>query len=283
MPRYIIGIISVLLFLIVTWPVYALEDAILLTGVVVKAKVDYDSNSRIYRYEYTISNGKESRGRIDSFVITIRRPDGAERLSEEYLLKRTPDPVVSLPDELRVAMERFQEMLPPIVPVSLTSPSNWVSITIGNARWGTDEGTIGPGETLSGFEMESPGLPTIREFHADPKVDDPPARRDVIFADKTIGPTAPPSVIVYAEFIGDLISLGREAYKLGWIKEDVLLNDIEVGLKKAKDAAEAFKDKEAHEAVSSLLARVEAAKETVLTPEGYALLKYNLQYLLKKI
>lgn len=282
MLRYLI-ILPILFFTIETVPVSALENEVLLTDVLVNARVDFDSDRKIYRYKYTLSNGKNSRGRIDSFVVTIRIPDGAERLSEELLFKRTPDPVASLPDELSEALKRFQEVLPPIVPVSLSSPSTWVSITLGNARWGSDEGAIGPGELLSGFVIESPGLPTIREFHADPKVNDPPAGRELIFVGKTIGPTAPPSVIVYEEFIGNLSSLGKEAHKLGWIKESGFLEALEEGLMKAKDAMEVFKLDAAKEVVSSLLAKVETAKEGGLTPEGYALLKYNLIYLLKKI
>lgn len=283
MLKYIISIMSVLFFLMVTQPGPALGNEALLTGVYVSARVTFDSNSKIYQYEYSLSNGKESKGRIDSFIVTIRTPDGGERLSDAYLIKKGPDPVAALPDELRTAMERFQEMLPPIVPVSLTSPSAWISITMGNARWGSDEATIGAGEMLSGFVIESPGLPTIREFHADPKVDNPPAGRDLIFQGKTIGPTAPPSAIVYDEFIGHLTSMGREAFKLGWIKKDELFDDIEVGLKKARNAAEVFKEKDTKDAISTLLDKVEAAKEAGLSPEGYALLKYNLQYLLKKL
>lgn len=282
MLRYLI-ILPILFFTIETVPVSALENEVLLTDVLVNARVDFDSGRKIYRYKYTLSNGKNSRGRIDSFVVTIRIPDGAERLSEELLFKRTPDPVASLPDELSEALKRFQEVLPPIVPVSLSSPSTWVSITLGNARWGSDEGAISPGELLSGFVIESPGLPTIREFHADPKVNDPPAGRELIFVGKTIGPTAPPSVIVYEEFIGNLSSLGKEAHKLGWIKESGFLEALEEGLMKAKDAMEVFKLDAAKEVISSLLAKVETAKEGGLTPEGYALLKYNLIYLLKKI
>lgn len=283
MLKYIIAIMPVLFFLMGTHPGFALENEALLTGVYVSARVTFDSNSKIYQYEYTLSNGKESKGRIDSFIVTIRTPDGGERLSDEYLLKKGPDPVASYPDELRAAMERFREMLPPVVPVSLTSPTAWISITIGNARWGSDEGTIGPGEMLSGFVIESPGLPTIREFHADPKVDNPPAGRDLIFQGKTIGPTAPPSAMVYTEFIEGLSSMGREAHKLGWIKEGGFLKGLEADLKKANDAIEIFKMGVAKDAISSLLAKVEAAKEEGLSPEGYALLKYNLQYLLKKI
>ncbi len=283
MLKYIIAIMSVLFFLMGTQPCSALENEALLTGVHVSARVNFDGNSKIYQYEYTLSNGKESKGRIDSFIVTIRTPDGGERLSDEYLLKKGPDPVASYPDELRAAMERFREMLPPVVPVSLTSPTAWISITIGNARWGSDEATIGPGEMLAGFAIESPGLPTIREFHADPKVDNPPAGRELIFQGKTIGPTAPPSVIVYAEFIENLSSMAREAHKLGWIKEGGFLKGLEEGLKKANDAIEVFKIGVAKDAVSSLLAKVEAAKEEGLSPEGYALLKYNLQYLLKKL
>jgi hypothetical protein len=283
MLKYIIAMMHVLFFLMGTQPGSALENEALLTGVEVKARVNFDSNSNIYLYEYTLSNGKESKGRIDSFIVTIRYPDGGERLSDAYLFKKGPDPVAALPDELRTAMERFQEMLPPIVPVSLTSPSAWVSITLGNARWGSDEGTIGAGEVLSGFAIESPGLPTIREFHADPKVSKPPASREIIYVGKTIGPTAPPSAIVYDEFIRYLTSMEREAYKLGWIKEDKLFDDIEIGLKKTREAAELFKEEEAHKTISSLLDKVEAAKEGGLSPEGYALLKYNLQYLLKKL
>lgn len=282
MLKYLI-ILPILFFTIETVPVSALENEVLLTDVLVNARVDFDSDRKIYRYEYTLSNGKNSRGRIDSFVVTIRIPDGGERLSEELLFKRTPNPVASLPDELSEALKRFQEVLPPIVPVSLSSPSTWVSITLGNARWGSDEGAIGPGELLSGFVIESPGLPTIREFHADPKVNDPPAGRELIFVGKTIGPTAPPSVIVYEEFIGNLSSLGKEAHKLGWIKESGFLEALEDGLMKAKDAMEVFKLDVAKEVISSLLAKVETAKEGGLTPEGYAFLKYNLIYLLKKI
>lgn len=283
MLKYIIAIMPVLFFLIGTQPSFAVGNEALLAGVYVSARVNFDSNTKIYQYEYTLSNGKESKGRIDSFIITIRTPDGGERLSNEYLLKRGPDPVAALPDELRAAMERFQEMLPPIVPVSLTSPSAWISITIGNARWGSDEATIGAGEHLSGFAIESPGLPTIREFHADPKVDNPPAGRELIFQGKTIGPTAPPAAIVYTEFIEGLSTLGREAHKLGWIKDGGFLKGLEEGLKKANDAIDVFKMGVAKDAVSLLLAKVEAAKEDGLSPEGYALLKYNLQYLLKKI
>lgn len=261
----------------------AQDNEILLKDIQVDAIVDFNSSSKIYRYDYKISNGKNSTGRIDSFVVSVRSPEGGARLSDEGLSRGTPDTTAFLPDELRLAMEKFKDALPPIVPIYLSSPSNWVSIILGTARWGSEERTIGPGESLSGFVIESPGLPTIREFHADPKVNDPPARREIVFQGKTIGPTAPPSQMDYEEFIGNLVSLGKEANKLGWIKDGTLLDAVEGDLKKATNAIGVFKKAEAKDAVSSLLTKVEAAKESGLTPEGYALLKYNLQYLLQKL
>ncbi|MBI5749595.1 MAG: hypothetical protein HZA00_10770 [Nitrospinae bacterium] len=133
------------------------------------------------------------------------------------------------------------------------------------------------------------------------------------FKGKTLGPTAPPADFKPIDFLNYIISLKHEAYKLGWIiqgkdddkgkKEDEekgIMKSLDEKLDKAKKKLEKGDTKEAVEKLKSFIHEVEGLykedkdeekdkkekedhRHEHITSEGYALLKYNAQYLIEKL
>ena len=109
---------------------------------------------------------------------------------------------------------------------------------------------------------------------------------------KTIGSTPPPADFKPIEFLDYIISMKHEAFSLGWVKNKGIENSLDVKLNNAKKKIEQGNIIAAKNILNAFINEVEAQGcETYqncpegkhLTPEAYALLKYNVQYLIGKL
>ncbi|GAB4536928.1 MAG: hypothetical protein Fur0020_05280 [Thermodesulfovibrionia bacterium] len=256
----------------------------------------------VYTYSYTVTSGSTNTGQIWSFDIDIRQPQGSLELSGEGLvngpgyLKHTSAQVLSEPTT------------PKMIPVGLFSPSNWNSgpDILGQVGWGADDDQdmIYPGRSLGGFQITSRGLPGIRDFRIEPDLIPPSEESDitieqiqevedkVAFKGKTIGPTAPPANFKPIDFLNYIIDLKHQSVSLGWIKNEGIENSLDAKMENAGKKIEAGDTKTAKNILNAFINEVEAQGcETYekcpegkhLTPEAYALLKYNVRYLIEQL
>lgn len=288
-----------------------------LRGVEVKTEANLDPGTGRFTYKYTITNSSSSIGNLISLEIDVSYPKGGTSLSNEGLI--IPLGKTSFTFEQTISRLASLKKVE-IVPVGMGRPIGWIAgLSIdGYASWdGGDYVYLKPGQSLSGFSLDSYGLPGIRDFMAEPSLDSDadyyPGWESVKDAEypsqaiiakvkeleekvsirgKTIGPTAPPADFKPIEFLDYIISQKHEAFSLGWIKNKGIENSLDAKLDNAKKKIEAGDNKTAKNILNAFINEVEAQGcETYekcpggkhLTPEAYALLKYHVQYLMEKL
>ncbi len=112
---------------------------------------------------------------------------------------------------------------------------------------------------------------------------------------KTIGPGKLPEKFNATDFIDHLIDLKHQAQELGWIKAeggDGIIQALDQKLNNAKAAIARGNTRSATKILKAFIKQVEAQsckthddckKGKHLSPEAYALLKYNAEYLLENL
>jgi hypothetical protein len=192
----------------------------------------------------------------------------------------------------------------------------------GSAAWSSAlypvvDTKIAPGKELAGFIMTSYGLPAIKIYKAEPHYigDDKDLDKfikglseaerlkyageyiqafydSIAWKGMTIGPTAPSSDFKPLDFINYIINMKHEAFSLGWITNKGIENSLDAKLDNAKKKIEQGNITAAKNILEAFINEVEAQGcETYqtcpsgkhLTPEAYALLKYNVQYLIGRL
>lgn len=266
-----------------------------------KAEVIIDGS--IYTYNYTIISGSTNTGKIWSFDIDIRQSQGGVELSAEGLVngpgyaKHTSAQILSEPTT------------PKMIPVGLWSPLNWNSglSVFGQAGWGSNDAQyrILPGQRLTGFQIITRGLPSIKDFKIEPKLIPPsagdteepslaPTPEEALsiiqavedkasFKGKTIGPTAPPADFRPVEFLNYIITLKHQSTSFGWIKNAGIEQSLDAKLDNARKKLKEENITAAKNILNAFLNEVEAQNGKHLTSEAYALLKYNVQYLIDNL
>ncbi len=178
----------------------------------------------------------------------------------------------------------------------------------GTLSWGVDSNDylILPGSMTRGFQIFSQGLPSIREIIIKPdwiltvegyvsEEDIEKSKRvekEITFIGKTVGPTAPPADFKPVAFIEYIVDLKHQAVSLGWIKDEGIVNSLDVKLDNAKKKLEQDSPGAAKNILNAFINEVEAQGCATyencpsgkhLTSEAYALLKYNAQYLIDNL
>jgi hypothetical protein len=255
-----------------------------------------------FKYGYTITNGPTSGGTIWLVNIDISQPKGGLLLSGVGLSNGQGFLANS-----SIAMSMRKQAVA-TVPVGIASPSNWfggVSVS-GTVQWGAgnDLAVVFPQQSVSGFQLSSPGLPAIRSFTARPHLDvdalpiaplagpDDLARyitdleafeKQVTTQGVTIAPTAPPAEFQPAQFLKTILGYKEQALIQGWITNRGIANSLDVKLNAALDALQAEDSKTAKNILNALLNEVKAQTDKHLTPDAIALLQFNTEYLISKI
>ncbi len=172
--------------------------------------------------------------------------------------------------------------------------------------WHGDQG-LEPTWSTDGFALESPDLPGIMTAYFRGKVptliwpsEIPGGKIGAqIFAlevfpanhvlRKTVAPVAAPSPFEATDFLETIISYIDQAFNLGWIDDQDIVNDLDEKLGDAKQQLEQGETKEAIEILQDFIEEVEEEAgveeeeeddEKHLTSEAYALLKYNAEFLI---
>lgn len=175
-------------------------------------------------------------------------------------------------------------------------------------RWGwmaAGQGAspLSPGDSLSGFNLISSGLPGIGLAYMDgvrTQITEFPGggprgntgsqlQRLKTFpksyvARTTIVPVTPSDLFVPLAFLDTLISYKHQAFELGWIKEEGIVTSLDAKLEAARP--QIINDRpSAKNILESFVNELDAlnTQGDQITSEAYALLKFNAQYLISKL
>lgn len=259
------------------------------------------SNDGIFTYTYSLTNPAASQGPISIFNIDISTPPGSAKVERQGLVN---GPRFQKRNS-KWAMEKTGTAV--VIPVGLDSPNGWITgLTKGKlAGWGAQNPSqmVGPGQTVGGLIMTSRGLPGLRAYVVKPHLNagelpirppqspaDLPRYRhewktiedSVTARGMTIGPGAPPAVFRASEFIRTIDLYREAAVQRGWIPSAPLAADIAAKLA-AAGAALNTNDTALKTALDGIISDIEGDHTGGIRPEGAALLKYNIQYLLTNI
>lgn len=282
-----------------------------LKDVKVSASVILDSTTGIYTYKYMVFNPLINNGQICELQIDISRPEQSQELSAQGLVVEEGvygGRMLTTSFEEEVSSKSLV-MQKPIIPVGVKVPSNWSgAITVmGTVMWGGDEEhMVMPGQSFNGFMILTRGLPTIRGAELMPDIDydklpeeyyenvelTKQLQDSLTYHTKTIGPTAPPADFKSIDFISYIIDLKHQSASLGWITNKGVEQSLDAKLDNAKKKIEQGNTTAAKNILNAFINEVEAQGCVThencpsgkhLTPEAYALLKYNVQYLIGKL
>ena len=236
-------------------------------NVKVNAAISKDSQGLI-QYNYTIRSLPESQQNVWNFMI---------------IFKFNPDSI----------LQTFQirGWWRPDVPDDHTL--SWVS-------WSApDQHEISPGDSLSGFGFVSNLLPGITDFYAEgytpPPYYEGAAEEGPIhgyddltpygpgIVGKTVGPVLPSEPFLPIAFLETLVSYKHQAFDLGWIDNQGIVNSLDAKLDNVKKQLEKGKTKQAINALGAFVNQLQAQKDKHLSSEAYALLKFNAQFLIEKL
>jgi hypothetical protein len=198
------------------------------------ATIHFDGKEQVHFYAYTVTNSNTNNGNIDELAIDISKsPFSIEIDTIGLRFKNDGFTQGSF-------WRHFPHVRDRIIPVGFTrSPEKWtasLSNSLTATFFTTRSYAIRPGQSLSGFEMMSKGLPGIRRCIVSPFFDvialfpDPAdttityyvppidsVRNAVKFYGRTIGPTAPPINFVPTTWCDTLLSYTHQSVELGWL------------------------------------------------------------------
>jgi hypothetical protein len=255
----------------------------------------------VFTYSYTVMNPSSNTVGIASMDIDISQPLNGAVLSGDGLANGTGFLAASSDVVLQTSKIAM-------IPVGIQSPPIWVGglAVDGTAGWGApDESVfIQPGVSLSGFQLVTRGLPSIRTVTVQSYIDvdqlgiKPPegpydvqryrtdlvaAEANITFHGMTIGPTAPPTDFKPLGFLATIQSYEKTAAKLGWIRNFGLTTSLDAKLSAAQRALQAGDSSAARNVLGALLNEVTAQTDKGLSTEAVALLQANTQYLISRI
>jgi hypothetical protein len=257
------------------------------------------SSSGLFSYSYTFTNATSSTAPIANFRIDLSRPTDSQSLSQAVVNQGAGSLV-------RYEPAVVQQISATIVPAGFAGPTGWVSTLSadGYGNWfaESEEGFVSPSEHASGFEIESPGLPGIREFEVRPYLNvnrlgltEPASElsaadyefqlssleKAASFTGSTIGPTAPPLHFEARKFLRAIELYALESIRLRWISTEAEYQEIQSKLGVADAQLAAHNVTNAKETLTVLLNEINSSVH--LSQEARALLAFNIQYLLSRV
>jgi hypothetical protein len=194
-----------------------------------------------------------------------------------------------------------------LAPSNLRFPQGWAADAGGGVPrttwWSRDFAyRIRPNEILSGFGYDSEGLPKIMVMYvagwAEPPEltfePDSVVGEDALEASKkvlTVAAAKPPSPFIPLFFLDTLISYKHQAFALGWIKNQGIVQSLDAKLDNAKRQLQRNNTTAARNTLQAFVNEVEALWKgeehpyggKQITSEAYALLKFNAEYLISQL
>jgi hypothetical protein len=273
------------------------QQSVLATNASVRVSVSENGDVLLFSYTVTASDAS---ARIDTVKIDITTSPTDAQLAATGLNNDA-----SYSASLSSAAIRQGAR---VTPVGMSSPSGWRSnLTVDSAAaWHArmiDTG-VSPASTVTGFTLESYGLPAPRAFTAEPYIaasdlqipipTGPSGLSDYLQAldaikqsniirGTTIGPKAPPANFGAADFLAQIISYRKSAAELGWITSSGILNSLDAKLNAAGAALSRGDAANAANILDAFVNEVSAQDGKAISSEAAALLKYNALYLIKQL
>jgi len=270
-----------------------------LDEVIVDAAVIYDTNSKRYNYRYTITNPLSNTGEIWYFKLDVSQ---SNKYLGEFDRGGYSFPFGTVTKDFANFYYSMNSKLPPgvdVVPFGQQLPVGWLGgfTRASKTIFATSTGTprILPGQTRSGFNLTSAGLPSIREIEFIPHwvyevedhgTSDSEKRKeaDVIgqslpFHSHVLGPAAgyPLGSYEHWNFVRDEF---KKAENLGWITDGVFANNVHNKLAEARTAYDAQDGTLAKTILAGLLVIIGQSDATQRTAQGYLLLTLNAERLI---
>lgn len=233
---------------------------------VVKATTKKDQSGD-YRYVYSVANRSDARVRLYSFAVETH---------------------ATVADSSAPSSTWWHDSFPRL------SAYDWTDVQ------GDPQGII-PGNEATGFLLVSPGLPSIARAYMrnynltkfDKGIMGGSGYLDRVVSSihdttrhvvrKTLGPRAIPEPFDAPAFLDTLATYPPRAEALGWITDAAVAARLESQFDEARSRLTAGEPAHVAAALTKALGTVEAQQGEVLTSEGYALLKYNLDYALEHL
>lgn len=258
-----------------------------LVDVVVRASVTMEAEG--YLYSYAVSDSLKNELGIDVFAIDIRKIPAEHPFSSKHITIAH-----NIENHLKAISqgERIQ-------PMRIYGPQPWK--TFGRPTWNLMNSPgvlLVPGEIQTGFRISAKETPGIREFitkgtnydfYSLPEQYDFSGTRDemdaaysagIEFLGKTIAPVAPPEPFTVSSWTARMLADAQEARKLGWIKTDAGLKEIQKLLKTLNTKDINRLQKAVQNIEQYVSQEVKAGK---LTEEADALVRLNALYLFKRL
>ena len=176
---------------------------------------------------------------------------------------------------------------------------------IADGRRFLEEGML-PGGALGGFKILSRDLPGVRTIYVRPKFKAKPVKdvmragleRVAAFKDpdvlsiQSIGPTSAPAEFVALDFLSYISRLQEKSEELGWITSIGVGSSLDGKLNNVRKKLQFGNTKAAANILNAFINEVDAQgcatyddcpKGRHLSPEAWALLKFNAEYLLRRL
>jgi len=143
------------------------------------------------------------------------------------------------------------------------------------------------------FSYESVSLPSIQSFYLRgynfPNLD--PANGDSIYTDifnnsiagATIGAKDHPYPFITSNFLDTILAYNQRSSEFGWITNQTTADKYDSLFNTAKTQLQQNNNNAARITLQTVLQQVDIDSTSNLTSEAYALLRYNTEYLIKKI
>jgi hypothetical protein len=240
----------------------------------VTSNVTVEKGSKMFIYDYVVSNGAASKQNLDYFILEFGDVEDVSSSTENGW--------------------RNQRRLKPGAE-GLDNKWSWSAAKPGVR-------VISPGESYGGFKIASPGLPgianayfqgatsikaqfvgTMRNREVAKQISALRSFPTNYVSKKTIAPVIKPDSITVSALLDSLISYKHQALALGWITNRGIANSLDQKLENARRQLERGNNKAAKNMLEAFLNEVEAQKDKHLTSEAYALLKFNAEYLISKL
>ncbi len=267
-----------------------------LKDVQIRAETRLDASRGWYYYAYAVNNPAQSTGEIWDIKIDILNPYNT-RLEATGLTIAIGNKRSSFQGEL----DALRRIATPqnFIPVGQNVPPGWHGGLgregVASFSSGNDAINILPGTGLDGFELYSPGLPTIRNVQLIPwwvfLVDDHEnvtlaerqtagqSELDMIYRTVTLGPSGVErGNFAHWNLLRD--DLAR-AIQLGWFPDAGLASALTTQLAAAREALETRDLYLTHQRLNVLLATIAAATPTQRTSEGYGLMYFNVKAIIE--
>jgi hypothetical protein len=270
---------------------------VLLTG-----RVRLDLSHGVYTYSYSLSNPSTSTLNIQQFSIDMSQ--SVERLEKDSIHLTWVDSVTR--DRF---LREYMGLAGGVTVVSVNAaPAKWIGDLTNwlAVKWFTSRSfAIQPNHSMSGFELQSKGLPSIRNALIEPffDIDQFPSADDLNSewaADsllnaidslkrasscqrKTVGPMAPEATFRPIVLLDSLNSYVTQSHNLGWITTQSAASKYLDRFYKARSQLKSANLTGALTTLQAVLDQVHQDSSSTLTNEAYALIRFNTDYLIKNL